>query len=795
MTKARLKKGPIKKYPPKKVPQTTESHLNKEPLKQYPPTKVSQTIKEENKKSYFDLIGLAIIILLGIIIYSNSFNCTFQLDDSYTIVDNLKIRNLSNVEAWWNFSPNRPVAFFTFALNYHFHQLDVRYWHLFNLVIHLFNACLVWWLTLLIYSSPALKDLQIAKHKKVLAFVTALLFVSHPLATQSVTYIVQRMTSMVAMFYLISLALYVKARLINMGNLFKYLLFAGSIISAVLAMLTKENAFTLPFAILLFEFFFIRTKKLSVNFKDYRVILLIAAFLVVILIIPLKYPVSIFKPFSPISHPEFVLTPFNYLLTQFSVIVKYIQLLILPVNQNVDYNFPISNSFFEIRTLLSFLVLISLIILAKFFYKKQRVVSFGIFWFFLTLSIESSIIPINDVIFEHRTYLPSFGFFIILSSATAVLFLNKYKTLLIGIWALIVISNSILTFERNKVWKDELSLWNDAVIKSPNKARPLTSRGTAYSKIGQWNKAIADYTRALQIDPKYQLALTDRGFAYRNLGQYDKAIADYTRAIEIDPMYALTWSNRGYILFKRGEWQKAIDDFNKAIEINPEFVDAYSNRSAAYSSIGQYDKAIADITKAIELNPDYSVAYSNRGAIYGILKQHDKAIADLSRAIELNPKYVEAYTNRGGSYAELEQWDKALADISTAIGINPDFRDSYSVRGGIFLKLGQWDKSIADYTHAIYLDPNYALGYYNRGLAYSNLGQIEKTIADYSSAIKIAPRYIQAYVNRGNAYGKLGQWDKALDDFSSALRIDPNFTIAINNREIAVRNLRGAERK
>ena len=188
---------------------------------------------------------------------------------------------------------------FTFALNYHFNQLDVYYYHFVNLIIHLINACLVWWLTLLIFSSPALKDNPINRQKKVIALFTALLFVSHPLATQSVTYIWQRLASMVAMVYLFSLRFYIKARLSNKGNISKTLLFSFSLISAVLAMLTKENAFTLPFAIMLFELFFLRTKKFSLNFRDYRVILLLAAFLGVMLIIPFKYSFSVFKTIPP----------------------------------------------------------------------------------------------------------------------------------------------------------------------------------------------------------------------------------------------------------------------------------------------------------------------------------------------------------------------------------------------------------------------------------------------------------------------------------------------------------------
>ncbi len=459
--------------------------------------------KHTKPNKYSDITGLAIIILLGIIIYSNSFTFPFHFDDFRNIVDNTNIRNLSDMKAIWNFSPNRPVGTFTFALNYHFNQLDVRYYHLVNLIIHLINACLVWWLTLLIFSSPVLKDNPIVKQKRAISFFTALLFVSHPLATQSVTYIVQRLASMVAMFYFLSLSLYMKARLSDKGNISKTLLFTGSLISAVLAMLTKENAFTLPFAILLVEIFFLRTQKFSINFKDYRVILLIAALLGLLLIIPLKYSFSIFKTIPPTQGNIYPVTSLNYLLTEFSVIVKYIQLLFLPINQNLDYDFPIANTFFEIRTLLSFVVLLSLIILAIFSFKRYRIISFGIFWFFLTLLIESSFIPITDVIFEHRTYLPSFGFFLILTWGIYVLLWKKYKYLAIIIFLIIIGSNSCLAYKRNKVWKDHLTLWSDVVSKSPDKARPLNNLGFAYWSLGQLDTAMVYYSKAIMINPDY----------------------------------------------------------------------------------------------------------------------------------------------------------------------------------------------------------------------------------------------------------------------------------------------------
>ncbi len=753
------------------------------------PKQYQKPKKQVKRNRYTDLVGLAIIILLGILIYSNSFRCSFHFDDFHNIVENMSIRNLADVKAWGNFYPTRPFGIFTFALNYHFSQLNVWDWHLVNLVIHLINACLVWWLTLLIFSSPALKDHPIIKHKNVLALLTALLFVSHPLATESVTYIVQRLASMVTMFYILALALYLSARLSNKGIKSKSLLFAGSLLSAMLAMLTKENAFTLPFAIMLFEIFFLRTKKLSIYFKDYRVILLMAAFLSIIIIIPLTFLSGIFKPIPPTQGNAYTVTSLNYLFTQFSVIVKYIQLLFLPINQNVDYDFPVSNDFFGTRTILGFLILLSLIILAIFLFKKYRIISFGIFWFFITLSIESSFFPISDVIFEHRTYLPSFGFFLILTSGIYVLLWDKYKYFAISIFVIIIVSNSVLTYERNKVWKDNLTLWNDNIVKSPDKARPIVNRGYAYGNLGEWNKAIVDYSKAIGINPEYSDAYNNRGFAYGKLGQWDKSIADYSKAIGINPKYAIAYYNRGIAYDNLGQLDKAIADYSEVIGIDPNYTLAWYNRGVAYGKLGQGGKAMADYSKAIEIDPKSTVAYSNRGVAYSNLGQWDKAIDEYSMAIGIDPKYFMAYFNRGDAYENLGQFDKAIADYSNAIGIDSGFAKAYSNRGIAYANLGQWNKAMTDCSEAIRIDPKFAQAYYNRGIVYANLGQWNMVIADCSMTIEIDPSYVQAYSNRGAAYGNLGQLDKAIADYSKAIGIDPKYATAFYNRAVAYDNL------
>ena len=184
-----------------------------------PPQKPAQSLV------YFDVIALAVVVLLGIIIYSNSFNCSFHFDDAQSIVNNKDIQNLHDVKAIMNAVGTRFVSYYTFAINYHFGKLNVWGYHFVNVLIHLINACLVWWFAFILFATPGLKNSPLLKYRRSLAFITALLFVSHPLATQSVTYIVQRMTSLAALFYLLSIILYIKARITDKGITLVDLLF------------------------------------------------------------------------------------------------------------------------------------------------------------------------------------------------------------------------------------------------------------------------------------------------------------------------------------------------------------------------------------------------------------------------------------------------------------------------------------------------------------------------------------------------------------------------------------------
>ena len=626
-------------------------------------------------------LPLIIIPCWGIAVYINTFHCSFQFDDRVFIIDNIAIRNIANLQSLWNYYPCRFITFVSLALNYHFGQLNVFGYHLFNLAIHLSAALLVWWLVHLTLSCPVMKNNKITKHAEMIALFSGLVFVSHPLQTEAVTYIWQRSTSMAAMFYLASLCLYVKSRLLRHSQRegSETIFYAGSLLAAISAMFTKENAITLPLVILLYENFFLFKKGVRGSLKCPQAAI---PFLCTLLIIPLT---MIFNtgtaPKEAVNIP-----PFDYLMTQFRVMLTYIRLLIVPINQNLDYDYPIVKNIFEPPVLLSISCLGLIVWSAKRLFANYRLISFSICWFFLTLLPESSLLPLQDVIFEHRLYLPMAGFSIFLAASFYYLLgKNNLKTMIKAL-IIIIAGYSILTYQRNKIWGDDLNLWNDVIQKSPHKARPYNNRGNIYTRQGKLDLALSDYNKALELDPDYADAYNDRGSIYGKQGDLNLAMSNFNKAIQLDPDYADAYNNRGDVFGKQRDYASAMNDYNKVLELLPDDAEAHYNRGVIYDGQGDSIRAMSDYTQAIKINPDIAEAYIYRGAIYAKEGNAKQALSDFTKAIEINPDNGYAYNNRAVLYFQLQQYDKAWGDVDRAevsgYTINPGFIDALRKASG-----------------------------------------------------------------------------------------------------------------
>lgn len=348
--------------------------------------------------------------------------------------------------------------------------------------------------------------------------------------------------------------------------------------------------------------------------------------------------------------------------------------------------------------------------------------------------------------------------------------------------------------------------------------------GDRYGESGQFEEAIAEYTKAISLKPKYKEAYENRALLYNQLEQYHKAIADYKKLIDIGGMGIpeIKLSKTLDLLMDSkqltAERRQEIADATKEIESNPQNDYYYSNRADIYRQLKQYDLALADYDTAISIEPQNLHAYAKRGSLYHQLKRYDLALADYNTATSIEPtgytKYVNydyIYSRRADTYINLKQYDKAIADYSQTIAISkmPGASDSnivpeaYNKRANIYRLLKQYDKAIADYSHTISNYPRDLFGvdtyaYRMRADTYKELKQYDLAIADYTKVIAIYSgphrfgyeyRIINLLNKRAAIYSELKQYDKAIADYNEVISVDSEYVDAYKNRGDLYREL------
>ncbi len=354
-----------------------------------------------------------------------------------------------------------------------------------------------------------------------------------------------------------------------------------------------------------------------------------------------------------------IITNLNYFYTQISVLIFYFTKLLIPINQNIDYQYAISHSIFDFKAIASLIIHLALIAYAIFMFKRNRLVTFGIAWFYITISIESSLIPIRDVVFEHRLYLPMAGFFISLFGMITYYSKYKFGHILSVIAFLFAGILFYLTSMRAEVWETPIKLWEDTARKSPDKIRPFNNLGDSYYRTGDFQSAINSFSQAIN---NLQPTINNLKLQEAPRWYLDNVSSPY--------------KNRGLAYYNSADTEKALDDFNKYLEINYKDKSVYNDRANALKSLKKYKKAAADYTMFInETGPDFKyihIVLKNRGICYMNIKEYDKAIEDFSVAIEKSPNNQRNYLLRGYVYYLTEQWDKAREDYLKVLEINPD---------------------------------------------------------------------------------------------------------------------------
>src|SRR3989338_6714599 len=434
-----------------------------------------------------------------------------------------------------------------------------------NLIIHIISSLLVFALSLIIFNSSRLKKQNLAQHSLMLACFSSMIVALHPIQTESVTYIWQRGESMTGMFYLLAIFLYAKFRLNqDSRNPSKkgFLFYAVCIIAIILCSFTKPNSVTLPVAILFYEIYF-----LSKGMKEFKGSLKYLAPILLFVLLP-----AALAKFDAGENKDVAIRLTSYYMpyyyTKLRVLANSLLLMACPVHQTLEYSIIWSVSLINpVSTLYSFIILLSLIATCIFSFRRDSLISFAISWFFLTLSV-TTILFLEDIFFEHYLYLPLFVYSVIVP-ALSIRIVDNLKINRKWWLAFIVILTALYstaTYNRNLIWKTEVSLWEDAVKKSPYRSRAHYTLWVYYFRAKRYEEALKEYALALKLKPEYPEVYYRLGEYYFTLRDIEKAIANYKKAIEINPEFFEAYLNMGNVYLDAGQYENAGRCFRNALK-------------------------------------------------------------------------------------------------------------------------------------------------------------------------------------------------------------------------------------
>jgi tetratricopeptide (TPR) repeat protein len=597
---------------------------------------------------------LAIAILLS---YFNTLDAGWHLDDRPNILENrtLHIDSLNPESLIRTFSTAptterapgkrlyRPLPCLSFALNWYFGQDNVFGYHVVNLLIHFLSACFLYLCIQSILKTQNLANKYRGKELFIATLATAL-WALNPVQTQAVTYIVQRMASMAALFYIISIYLYLKCRQNNSFGQRIFLL-CGCMVGFLFALGSKENAATLPLAVLLIEV--ICFQNLSVSRIRKRLFWgsIATGVLLVSLSALVLAPGGMFSVLQGYEGRPFTLG--QRVLTQPGIILFYLSQLFYPVPHrlSIEHDIVVSTSLLHPWTTLPAIILSILLIgLAISQIRKRPLIALSVLFFYLNHIIESSILPL-ELVFEHRNYLPSM--FLFTPVAAGINRLIAYyetretamRTILQGFIVLLITGLAWGTYVRNIAWKTEKTLWEDALQKAPESHRPYHNLALAYyAKIGRYQEAIHLYETSLQLrmNSRHQEALTLSNLAllYLQLNDDDKATALWENAMVLAPNLHIVRHRYAIGLIEMKKWSEALVNIDQLVTRYPH--NSGYNYLKGYVLLNQrkYQKALSSFDRCLTNNFRSGQALLGAGICHYYLNQYQKAEMNFRQALQ-----------------------------------------------------------------------------------------------------------------------------------------------------------------
>lgn len=583
---------------------------------------------------------VAFFAIAGFLLYLSGLKAPWYFDDFPNIVNNPLVTDLGR--AFAGIFQQRGVAFLTFAINHALTGMDPLWFRLTNITLHIGAALLVWRILTRIYDETSFIPL-----------FGGLLFLVHPLQTQVVTYIVQRMAGMAAFFFLLAIFLYLRAREAEGGRkIASYSWYGGALLCAALAIWSKQNTIVIPVILLLVDYAIVDKEKFSFlpslrRTLPFFLIAALAAWMQLSASSNMMHEMSVraqvYTDFSSTGREAagsgaddalLASTPWRYLATELYVLWVYVKLFFFPVGQALDYSWRIVDHIFNVKTVMAAIGFVLSFASIHYFRLWNRRLIFGLAWIVLTLALESSIIPL-DPIYEHRMYLPIFGAFIVVQE---LLFSRiSPKT---GGWiaAGILLAFSGLTVKRNAQWADPVEFWSANALQTPGSARVLMNVAKAYQDRGDETQSQEWARKSQKLKAEESRSLTKLGLTALQQGHTDEARQWFDRALQINAYDPFANSYLGGIYLKSGQESFGLAMLENAVQLAPESPICLQNLAVAYDLVGRRQDAEKIYLRGLAINPENSQMLLALGVLFDETGRSAPGQELLRRALAQNPE-------------------------------------------------------------------------------------------------------------------------------------------------------------
>ncbi len=709
-------------------------------------------------------LAAAVVSLCAVAAYLGSLKAPFVFDDTTAITENPSIRALWPL--WGTFSPppqattvgGRPLANLTLAFNYAVSGTGVWSYHALNLLIHILAGLALMGVVRRTFTLPTLAA-RFGRDALPLSLAVSLIWTLHPLQTESVTYVVQRVESLVGLLYLVTLYCFIRAAESPAPLRWR----ACTVAACLLGMATKEVMVTAPVILLLYDRTFLAgTFAGAWRLRRGLYCCLAATWLLLgFLVASTGWNRGGSAGFSSAS-------PAAYWLTQLEAIAHYLRLSVWPRPLVFDYGTHLARGAAEVAPFA--LVVFLLVAATAAALRRKPALGFLGAWFLLILAPSSAVPVATQTMAEHRMYLP-------LAAIAVVAVTGAYSLAGRRSWAPIaatVLALGTLTAMRNEVYRSALTLWGDTAERRPENARAHNNFGMALAKEGRVPEAIAQYEAALKIEPGDQATHSNLGNALARAGRAREAIEQYRAALRIQPDFAPALYNLAKALFETGQYPQAVSEYEAVIRVQPDYADAYNGLGEALESTpGRSAEAIPRYEQALRLNPSLAQAHFNLGAAFFRERRGAEAAAEYEAALRLQPGFAEASDNLGVILCASGRVPEGIQRIEAALSLKPDDAKAHFDLGNALAQSGRIAEAIGQFEDALRIQPDLAEANNNLGMILCRSGRIPEGLQHIEAAIRTKPDFAPAHFVRGLALLQTGRRSEATAEFERVLQLRP----------------------